>query len=181
MDTKIYLNQEHIKQEVISRCNYDPDTGKVTWAFRDESIKGNKWINNNIAGKVVGKVHSQGYDYLCHMVSMELCGRRVNLVVARIAWLCMTGDWPKHTIDHINMDSTDHRWENLRDVPQGINNTNRKGYKCNKLNQKGVYKRDNKFYCIMTVSGKQLWLGSYNTFEEAKRVYQNKEAELSRM
>lgn len=130
MKTKDYLNKPHVKEEIRSRFNYDPETGQLTWATRDETTKRNVYFNENFAGKPVGKVYeSPSYGYLGVFVKFELFGKRVNLVAARICWLVMIGDWPKHTIDHIDRDGTNNKWENLRDVTQGENNKNKGPYK----------------------------------------------------
>jgi hypothetical protein len=48
----------------------------------------------------------------------------------RVAWALHYNKWPQHTIDHINRDGTDNRLENIRDVPQCVNNSNKsKTYK----------------------------------------------------
>lgn len=48
-----------------------------------------------------------------------------NFTMHRVIWLLSHGDWPQHTIDHINRVKGDNRIENLRDVPQAVNNQNR--------------------------------------------------------
>lgn len=42
----------------------------------------------------------------------------------RLAWLWMTGEWPKFSVDHINRRRSDNRWVNLRDVPHQVNRLN---------------------------------------------------------
>lgn len=128
MKTRDYLNQLHIKNEIHSRFNYNPDTGQLTWASRDEATKQNIYFNKHFAGKPAGCVAMRG-NYRYTRILLELCGRRVSIMVSRICWLCMTGDWPKHTIDHIDRDGTNNKWDNLRDVTQSENNKNKGPYK----------------------------------------------------
>lgn len=126
MKTKDYLAQDHIKEEIKSRFVYNNRTGSLVWSCRD-----NKHFNDNFAGKEVGRVQTHWKDgYVSKVVLLEVFGRKVSLVVSRICWLCETGDWPKYTVDHINRDPLDNRIDNLRDVPQSINNKNKsKTYK----------------------------------------------------
>lgn len=124
MKTKEYISQEFVKQEIRSRFVYNSSTGSLTWAFRDS----NPFFNKNFAGKEVGYVKQNG-GYVYKSVVLEIFGRKLNVVVSRICWLCETGNWPEHTIDHINRNSLDNRIENLRDVTQALNNTNKSAYK----------------------------------------------------
>lgn len=127
---KDYIRLPHIRDEIKSRFNYNPETGKLTWAYREENSRLNTYFNKRIAGKVAGTVYTHYKDgYKNERVSLEVFGKRVNLTTARVCWLVQTGDWPKHTIDHINKDSTDNRWINLRDVPQAVNNQNKSKYR----------------------------------------------------
>lgn len=125
MKTKDYVSQDPIKREVKSRFIYNNETGSLTWAYRDD----NTFFNKNFAGKEVGYIVKQKDGYVYKIVALEVFGKRINLIVARVCWLCETGDWPEHTIDHINRNSLDNRLENLRDVTQAINNSNKSAYK----------------------------------------------------
>jgi len=130
MKTKEYLNQPHVKEEIRSRFNYNPDTGQLTWAIRDENIKRNKYFNTTYANLPAGRSRKHYKDnYIGVFIAPEVFGRKMTLVVSRICWLCMTGDWPEHTIDHIDKDGTNNKWENLRDVTQAENNKNKGPYK----------------------------------------------------
>lgn len=135
MKSKDYLNQPHIKEEIRSRFNYDPDTGRLTWAKRDETVKQNIYFNKHFVGKPAGRINKRPRDgYIYVSIVLELFGRKMSMATARICWLCMTGDWPQHTIDHIDWDGTNNKWENLRDVTQSENNKNKRPYK--KLNHR---------------------------------------------
>jgi hypothetical protein len=123
MNTKEFLRQEWVKEEIIKRLDYDPDTGRLTWSKRDCH-----YFDKTRAGKDVG--YSWSLDgYVNNTLTMEIKGRKVKLVVARLCWLVYTGDWPKNTIDHIDRDSLNNKWDNLRDVPQSINNQNKGPYR----------------------------------------------------
>ena len=173
MNGKEYIKLPHIKEEIRSRFDYNPEKGELTWAYRDENFK---YFNEHVAGKVVGTVYAHyKHGYKGKRVALEVFRKKLTLTTARVCWLVQTGDWPEHTIDHINRDSTDDRWENLRDVTQSVNNWNKNGYKIRDGSlYKGVTKRDNRYYTY--VQGK--YTGSYATPEEAARAYDKKALEL---
>ena len=119
MITKEFLAQGWVKQEIISRLNYNAETGSLTWAERDCTS-----FYESKVGKEVGCVFVRD-GYVNKTLTLEIKGRKVTLVVARLCWLVQIGDWPKHTIDHVDRDPLNNKWENLRDVTQGVNNQNK--------------------------------------------------------
>jgi hypothetical protein len=173
------MEQELIKAIIKERINYDPQTGQLTWKERDTSLACHKWFNENKAGKLCGNITVSKKDgYAHHRVIMECSGERLHISAARTAWLLMTGDWPNHTIDHINRNSTDQRWENLRDVPQGINNHNKNHYVCNKIGLKGVNLHNGKYWARFSSKGITYRLGHFDTPEEAAKAYDAKAYEI---
>lgn len=102
------LTAANLRDRVI----YDPETGEMTWR------KTKNWRVQ--AGKRVGYLcATQGYWMT--MLDDRMYSQH------RLAWLYMTGNWPKGQIDHINHDRADNRWANLRDVSQAVNLQNRSG------------------------------------------------------
>jgi hypothetical protein len=49
----------------------------------------------------------------------------LTYLASRLAWLYMTGRWPKEEIDHIDRDKGNDRWENLREATHQQNQLNR--------------------------------------------------------
>lgn len=84
---------------------------------------------------------------------------------SRLAWLYMTGSWPKDQIDHINRIKDDDRWENLREANQSQNSYNRDWAEANG-EWRGIRPNGNKF--AVSIGGQ--YLGNFVTFEEAKEV-----------
>jgi len=123
MNTKEFLQQDWVKEEIIKRLDYDPNTGRLTWSERDCP-----YFDKSRVGKEVG--YSWSVDgYVNNTMKMEIKGRKVTIIVARLCWLVHTGDWPEHTVDHIDRNTLNNKWENLRDVPQSVNNKNKGPYK----------------------------------------------------
>ena len=173
------MEQDYLKDLIRERIDYNPTTGELTWKERDTSLICHKWFNETKADKPCGNITKSKKDgYIYHGITLEDSGKRYRFGAARIAWLLMTGGWPKHTVDHINRDSTDHRWENLRDVTQSVNNQNRGRYACNKLNYKGVYFKYGKYQAIFTSNYVRYSLGAYDTPEEAAKAYDAKAYEV---
>ena len=95
--------------------NYDPATGKVTWA-QDRKTKGGK------IGQEVGSLTERGY----RRITLRDDGISHTYKLHRIVWALHYGEDPYPlTIDHINKDKTDNRIENLRAVTLTDNLSNR--------------------------------------------------------
>lgn len=137
--------------------NYDPDTGVFTWRVRRGG--------NAKAGGKAGYCHPRGY--WCIEINDKLYRAH------RLAWLYTTGSWPEGEIDHANMDKSDNRWENIRDASRSQNNANTPLRTDNTSGFKGVHfcKRPRRWQAKVTVNRKQIFLGYYDTREEAHAVY----------
>lgn len=82
----------------------------------------------------------------------------------------MTDEWPKREINHINGNRFDTRWDNLREITpsqkRAIAPTR------NKLGVRGVWLKDNgKYVARINVNAKKIYLGSFETLEEASAAY----------
>jgi hypothetical protein len=92
----------------------------------------------------------------------------------RLAWLYMTGEWPRNDIDHINGRRSDNRFCNLRDVPKNFNMQNeRRARKNNPTGLMGAqFRKDRgKWFAALRVDGKFRRFGSFETPEEAHAAY----------
>lgn len=98
------------QEELKDLFHYDPDTGYFTRLSTGKRV-GYARANKRYRGFKVG-----GVEYTEH----------------RLAWLYMTGSFPKLDIDHDNRDGLDNRWnnlleksrqDNLRNKGKGSNNT----------------------------------------------------------
>lgn len=144
-------------QQVRELFVYDAATGTI--ARRDGRRGGRPAGSINENG--YRRVYIQGFGYY---------------TAHRIIWLYHYGDWPK-IIDHINGKRSDNRIENLREVSTILNNQNLTSAKAQNVSGLlGVSKRGNgKFTATIkaNLAGRtvQLYLGLYNTAEDAHAVY----------
>ena len=133
---------------------YNPVTGVFT------RIK--KANYNQKLGKKLGSLNkSTGY------LQCKIFGQ--NAYIHRLAWLYVNGEWPVNEIDHIDGDKTNNRIKNLRPATHAQNNTNRDNHK-NKYGFKGVkrhHSNKNRWYSMIQVEGRQIYLGMCDTPEEA--------------
>ena len=104
-------------------------------------------------------------------VSIRLNGKRY--AGHRLAWLYMTGKWPKTPLDHINAISSDNRWENLREADGSQNQANKRLSRQNTSGFKGVSWREDgaKWVAQIRVRGRCIYLGRFNTPEQAHAAY----------
>ncbi len=123
-------------RELREILDYSQETGVFT----------NKISRSSVAqrGTVAGSLNQEGYRQIG-------IGGRVYLG-HRLAWLWMTGDWPKHGIDHANGLVDDNSWANLRDATHSENCANRKSI--NKHGYKGVVLAGQRWYAQNRKDGK---------------------------
>lgn len=92
----------------------------------------------------------------------------------------MTGKWPDNHIDHINNIKNDNRWSNLREANNQLNHYNLLKPKNNTSGAKGVRKlKTGKYQARIKYNQKEIYLGVYDTLEEASNVYLNKAKKLA--
>lgn len=153
------MNQKTLKEYL----NYDSETGVFMWKKKPSS---KTLITNR-----VGWIDGQGYLYI------RLRGKLY--VAQRLVFLYMTGEWPEGVVDHINRDVGDNSWGNLRDVPKGINQENRVGAcKNNKSGLLGVSPNGERWTAKIGHLYRQIYLGTFDTPEEAHKVYLKAKCEL---
>jgi len=134
--------------------DYNQETGIVTW--KPKGLCGRR------SGDEIG-TERRGY----RIAGID----RKQYFVHRVIWLWMTGEWPEF-IDHINGKRSDNRWENLRNVSQTTNAQNqRKPHKRSKSGYLGVTIKSHGCETRICVKGKNFYIGTYNTPEEAHEAY----------
>lgn len=152
------LTQEQLKAVL----RYDPSTGEFTWI---------QCLKPELNGSKAGHVNSHGY------IAVKIKGK--HLTAHRLAWLYMTGQWPKYMVDHIDGNRANNAWGNLRDVPRSVNNQNIRS-----PNRRNTWSRllgvsyhgaSGKFEASLTVTKdgrkRKMYLGLHKTQEEAHEAY----------
>lgn len=151
------------RERVVELLAYDPETGE----FRRRVSRG----NGVRAGSGASGIDSYGY------IQIRIDGVRYK--AHRLAWLIVTGAWPKGEIDHINGVRSDNRFANPRDVSHSIDKQNQQRAPVNsKTGCLGVtwHKRDKKFQAQLRASGRRIFLGHFDTLLDAAAA--RKSAEL---
>lgn len=148
---KLSLTQDRLRELV----SYDPDTGIFVWRkSRGPVAAGDSANSINALGYV--QIQIDGYNYSGH----------------RLAWLYVHGEWPNHTVDHMNGKRSDNRIANLRDVEHQVNLQNqRRASSSNKHGVLGVSPSGNRWRAYLVVGQKQKHLGCFSTKEEAYEAH----------
>jgi len=155
--------EQHRLKEVLS---YNPDDGSWIWINPPKQHPRLKGCN---AGT---KRPSRGLYYLKIRVDHKVYSAH------RLAFLYMEGFMPK-IVDHINGNTLDNRWNNLRPVTQNQNAWNTKIFKKRSNLPMGVrFNASGNYGARIAYYNKTLYLGTYSTPEEASFVYLKKRREL---
>lgn len=153
--------------QVADLLKYEPETGNLFWKERPLALFNSSRIAKSWNAKFAGKeaFTSRGGDG-------HKRGRIANRGVKahHVAWLLATGEWPKQVIDHINGDTADNRFANLRDVPRSINQKNVKKRKNKGEGISGVSfdKSRGRWHSCITVNGKHHFLGRFKEMADAE-------------
>ena len=133
---------------------YTPATGVFRWRVG---------MGGGYSGAVAGCIRrSNGYRVICVDGKLHQA--------TRLAWLYMTGKWPKLEINCINRHRSDTRWANLRQITP----SQRRAYALynNKRGARGVsIRKSGKFIAIIKVDGEKKYLGTFITKKEASAAY----------
>lgn len=141
---------------------YDPETGSWTWRLKVHGTT----KPGDLAGCAARNYWVIGIN------------RRIYLA-HRLAWLYMTGVWPRLHVDHIDGDGQNNRWSNLRDVDRCINLQNRRAADTDSRSGKlGVHKGSASWIAEIGFFGQRHYIGTYETSEDAHAAYLAAKREL---
>lgn len=151
-----------VTQAVLKeRMRYEPGTGVFTSLYSGHGM---------VKGRQLGRVirHPKGGK-----AYLQIAVFSKGYTAHRLAWLYMTGEWPEHTIDHIDGDGLNNRWDNLREATQAQNCWNRRRHANNTTGYKGVsyHKRSKSYRASICVEGEKIELRGFATAKEAHRAY----------
>jgi hypothetical protein len=152
-------------QDIKEHLSYDPLTGEFTWL--------KPTAHRVKVGDTAGYIHSRGYVHINYKAK--------PYKAHRLAWVLHYGLLPKYKIDHINEIKHDNRISNLRldihrqnkqnvTIPSKSNTSGYTGVSFHKTAGKwaaNIYNRDT-----------QIYLGLYDTPEEAHEAYLTAKREL---
>lgn len=141
-----------------SILDYNPDTGEFVWKVKSNSVV--------FAGSNAGSKRKDGY------VTIKINNKIYK--AHRLAYYFVTGIDPiTKEIDHINGDTSNNKFINLRIANHSQNGKNLCKSKRNTSNFKGVsfLKNRNKWQVNITLNYKNIYLGSYKSKFYAALVY----------
>lgn len=154
-------NREHevlTRERLIDVLDYNKETGVFIW-LKKLSARG-------AVGKIAGTT-SYGYN------AINIDG--VRYFAHRLAWLYVYGQWPKQEIDHIDRNRRNNAISNLRDVSRIVNALNSGERSDSSSGIKGVTfcKQRNNWQAQISLSGKNITLGRFDTLDEAAIAYKS--------
>ena len=146
--------------------SYDPETGgwtRIKHCARGSHIK---------VGDAAGYRDDRGY------LRIWVDGRKYRGY--RLAFLYVTGRWPKNEIDHKDGDTTNDRWDNLREATRNENMRNEKLHRDSGSGLKGVtwHKPSRRWRAQICVHYRRLAIGYFDSAEAAHEAYKTKALEL---
>jgi hypothetical protein len=144
------------QEELQKLLKYDPEIGAFIWI-------GHKYTAHN--GKIAGGKHKATKHVYWEI---KVFGKKYK--AHNLAYYYMTGIWTQ--IDHRNNKTLDNRFCNLRPANDSENGKNKLITK-NSCKYKGVSRvsKSNKFQASITVNYKSIYLGIFDTPEEAYAAY----------
>lgn len=155
--------------------HYEPETGKLFWKERGlewfaDGVHGKehnaaKWNAKHVGKEALTTQLPKGYLY--GGVLGEKC------LAHRVALAISYGMWPTDDVDHVNMDRSDNRLDNLRVSSRAENMWNRTAQTNNTSGFKGVTwdKRKAKWLAQISVEGRHIFLGYFASPAEAHTAY----------
>lgn len=138
---------------------YNPNSGLLVWK---------KLFPGKIAGTLV---KPRGYQKEFRKLAIE----RLDFKAHRICWILHYGQLPESglVIDHVNGNPIDNRIHNLRTCTPQQNSMNSRTPKTSTTGYKGVARLAgyNLYRAHITKNRKQIHLGCFESFEDAKKAY----------
>ena len=157
--------------EYLRECfDYDPLTGELRWRQRPRehfvNLRAYKIWNTRYASTIAGAIKSTGYYHVTLY--------RQYYLVHRIIWKWSTGEEPPPTIDHIDRNRTNNRWNNLRLATQSQQSQNACLFSNNNSGFRGVswHRLRKKWRATIGIDGRHHHLGLFVTIEDAAAAYQ---------
>lgn len=148
------------QQQVLELFEYEPLMGKILYRIAPTA--------RVTVGQRAGHLNDDGYRTVkCF---------KTNIPVAQIVWMYHTGEWPPDTVDHVNGQRADDRFENLRLATRSQNcmakrkfwKSPQAGYRGVKLQVRNGVKR---YQAVIKAGSETKYLGTFHTPEEAARAY----------
>ena len=147
-------DRDHIPPVEILWNNYDYSflTGELISKRTGKPLSINKRLRNH---------------YVTLTWSKDGAREQYATTVARIVVAWIIGEWPDLQVDHINRDTSDNRWSNLRLVTPRQNCINRSTFKG------GIDQRPSgNWRARVRAEGKQITIGTFPTKEDALFAYE---------
>ncbi len=159
-------SREKVTREYAQELfEYDKETGKLYWRHRPRSrFRSARAYNTHsrYAGKETGCANKTG--------RLEVNVGSRTWFAHRLIWLMHTGESPEG-LDHIDRDPKNNRIENLRPCSKSENMINSRRRAAGEI--AGVYEvRPGIWHARLGVRGKQVYLGSFRSHEEARQAYE---------
>jgi hypothetical protein len=141
--------------------DYNPGTGEFRWKTRAGGFQTVKTWNFRYANRPAGTLDTDGYV----VIKVD----RRTYKAHRLAHFWMTGEWPSLSIDHVDRNRADNRWDRLRSANNEEQRANNGLRQDNTSGFKGVSWSESKarWVAYITAGKKRRWLGNYDSPEAA--------------